>query len=145
MRVALVDDDHMVEARAAQRADQAFGDRVRLRCPDGREDSLDADPGSARDEGGAVTAVAIPDQAVRLLTLWRRRDELAPDPFGGWMGGDIELTSRRRAWTTTKKTYNEWKVNVGTMKKSAVQMCGAWFRRNIRQVCDGGWRRVRLR
>src|SRR2546426_7989565 len=86
-QVSLVEDDQMVEALATQRADQPLGDGVRLRRTDGRQDRLDGDAGSARDEGAAVTAVAVADQVARLLAPRRRRDQLAPDPLGVRMGG----------------------------------------------------------
>ena len=90
-QVALVEDDQMVEALAAQRADQALGDRVRLGRVHRREDRLDADPGSARDEGAAVAAVAIADQVARLFAPRCRGDHLPPDPFGRRVAGDVEM------------------------------------------------------
>ena len=50
LQVALIHDDHMVEALPAQRADQPLGDAVGLRRRDRREHGLDADPPRPGDE-----------------------------------------------------------------------------------------------
>jgi hypothetical protein len=90
-QVPFVDDYQMVETLASQRPDETLGDRVRLRRPDRREQGSDADPGGAGDERAAVAAVAVVDEVARLLTPRRRRDQLAPDPLGGRMRGDVQM------------------------------------------------------
>ena len=44
-----------------------------------------------RDERVAVTAVAVADEVAWLLTPRRGRDQLAPDPLGGRMRGDVQM------------------------------------------------------
>ena len=66
-QVPFVDDYQMVETLASQRSDEALGDRVRLRCLHRRQDGLDGDPGGARDEGGTVATVTVPEEVLRRL------------------------------------------------------------------------------
>ena len=56
----LVEHDHVVEALAAERSDEAFGDRVRLGRVNRRGDSIDADTPGAPTEVVAVDRIAIP-------------------------------------------------------------------------------------
>jgi hypothetical protein len=68
LEVSLVDDEQPVETLRACGADEALGDRVRLRCSDRRADDLDP---FASEDGVEVTgelAVAITDQE----PSWRR-------------------------------------------------------------------------
>jgi hypothetical protein len=60
--VSLVDDQKMVKEFAADRADEAFGDRVRARCAHRRLDDLDVDGGEHGVEGGGELAVTVADQ-----------------------------------------------------------------------------------
>lgn len=90
-QVLLVHNDHVVQTLPSQRPDETLGDRVSLRCLHRRQDGLDADPGRARDEGGTVATVTVPEEVMRLLTPRRRRDQLALDPLGGRMRGDVQM------------------------------------------------------
>jgi hypothetical protein len=60
-------DYEVIEAFAAQRADEAFGDRVGAGCPHGVAE--DADVGAAEDrvEGGGELAVPVADQEPELV------------------------------------------------------------------------------
>ena len=49
-------------------------------------------------------------------------------------------TMQRRWCARMTHTNSTWNVAVGTVKKSAATRSRAWFRRNERQVGDGGWR-----
>jgi len=89
--VPLVDNDRVVQTLPSQRSDETLGDRVRLRCLQRRQDGLDADPGGARDEGGTVATVTIPEEVLRLVAPRRGGDRLAPDPVGGRMCSHIEV------------------------------------------------------
>src|ERR1700730_9396900 len=40
----------------------------------------------------------------------------------------------------TRKTYRIWKRTVGTVKKSAETKSLTWFSRNVRHVCEEGFR-----
>jgi hypothetical protein len=57
--VSLVDDQEAVEEFAADRPDEALGDRIRPRCPHRRLDDPDVDGGEDGVEGGGEPAVAV--------------------------------------------------------------------------------------
>ena len=65
--VARSGDQEVVEAFAAQRADEAFGDGVRSRCPDRGADDADVGAGEHGVEGGGELAVPVADQEPELL------------------------------------------------------------------------------
>jgi hypothetical protein len=60
--VSLVDDQGAVEEFAADRADEALGDRVRPWCPYRCLDDLDVDGGEDGVEGGGELAVSVSDE-----------------------------------------------------------------------------------
>src|SRR4029453_507973 len=45
-----------------------------------------------------------------------------------------------RSWARTRKPNKSLKSMVGTTKKSPYTNCLGWFSRNVRQVCEGGFR-----
>ena len=57
----------MVEAFAAQGADEALGDRVRPWCPDWGADDADVGAGEHRVEGGDELGISVADQEPDLL------------------------------------------------------------------------------
>jgi hypothetical protein len=79
----------MVEAFAAQRPDEALGDRVRPRCPDWGAD--DADVGAGED-GGDELGISVADQEPELLDVVAEVHQevagLLGDPGAGGVGGD---------------------------------------------------------
>src|SRR5450759_3557570 len=89
--VPLVEDDQVVQTLSAHCADDALSYGVSLRRVNRTQQRLDAEFGGAGDEGATVATVAVPDQITRLPGPGRGRDELAPDPLGGRMGGDVEM------------------------------------------------------
>jgi hypothetical protein len=60
--VPLVDDQNAVEEFAAKGADEAFGDRVSLRCPHRCLDDAGVDGGEDGVERGGELGVAVPDE-----------------------------------------------------------------------------------
>ena len=50
-----------------------------------------------------------------------------------------KCTMRRRSWCRTMNTNRSRNVAVGTTKKSIDARQPTWFRRNVRQVCNGGF------
>src|SRR4029079_14030791 len=60
--VSSVEDQEVVEEFAADRADEAFGDRVRPWCTHRRRDDLDVDGCEHGVEGGSELGVAVADQ-----------------------------------------------------------------------------------
>src|SRR5437879_4164976 len=81
--MSLVQDDHMVEELAADRADHALGERVlpgRTRCG---EDLGDADALHPSAKLGAVDTVTITEQVARRRVIGERLDDLLRGPGGG--------------------------------------------------------------
>jgi hypothetical protein len=67
--VARSSNQKVVEALAAQRPDQAFGDRVRPWRSDRGADDADIGTGEHRVEGGSELAVSVSDEESELLGL----------------------------------------------------------------------------
>jgi hypothetical protein len=90
--VARSSDQQVVEAFAAQGADEAFGDRVRPRCPHWCAEDGDVGAGEDRVEGGGELAVPIADQVPELLGVVAEVHEqvagLLGHPGAGGMSGD---------------------------------------------------------
>jgi hypothetical protein len=91
-QVAWPGDQHAGEPFAAQRADEALGDRVRPRCPDWGADDGNVGAGEHRVEGGGEPGITVADQEPELLGAVTEVDEqvagLLGDPGAGGMGGD---------------------------------------------------------
>src|SRR4051794_37578478 len=85
-------DQEVIEAFAAQRADEGFGDRVGPRCPHGAAQDADVGAGEYRVEGGGELAVPVAEQEPELLGLVAEVDEqvagLLSGPGVGGVGGD---------------------------------------------------------
>ena len=75
--VSLVDDQDAVEEFAADRADEAFRDRVRPWCSHRRLDDPDVDGGEDGVEGGGELGVAVadeePEAPIGLVEAWGPR------------------------------------------------------------------------
>ena len=82
----------MVEAFAAQRADEALGDRVRARCPDWGAEDADVGAGEHGVEGGSELGISVADQEPELGGAVTEVDQqvagLLGDPGAGGMSGD---------------------------------------------------------
>ena len=92
VKMSLVEHHNVIETLPAQRADDTLGDGIGLRSPNRREQGLDTESGSTRNEGRAVATVPVANQLARLLAPRCRCDELAPDPFGGRVRADLAMT-----------------------------------------------------
>ena len=92
--MALVDDQEAVEEFAADGADEAFGDRVRLRCPHRRRDDSDVDGGEDGVEGGGELGVAVadeePEASVGVVEVHQQVAGLLGEPGAGGVGGDAQ-------------------------------------------------------
>ena len=90
--VAPSGDQHVVEAFAARRADEALGDRVRPRRLDWGADDGNVGAGEHGVEGGGELGIAVADQESELLGVVAEVDQqvagLLGDPGAGGMGGD---------------------------------------------------------
>ena len=83
-----------VEEFAADRPDEAFGDRIRPRCPHRRLDDPDVDGGEDGVEGGGELAVAVadeePEAAVGVVEVYQQIAGVLGEPGAGRVGGDAE-------------------------------------------------------
>ena len=88
----MVDDQDVVEAFAADGADEAFGDRVRPRCPHRGPDDPDVGAGEDGVEGGGELGVAVADQEPEpvgaVVEVHEQVAGLLGDPGAGRVGGD---------------------------------------------------------
>ena len=79
---------------AAGGADEAFGDPVGPRCPDGRLDDADVDGGEDGVERGGELGVAIadkePDAAHGVVEIHQQVAGLLGQPGAGRVGGDTQ-------------------------------------------------------
>jgi hypothetical protein len=89
--VSLVDDQEAVEELAADRPDEALGDRICPRCPHRRLDDPDVDGG---EDGVGEPAVAVadeePEAAVGVIEVHQQVAGELGEPGSGRMGGDAE-------------------------------------------------------
>jgi len=89
--VRLVQDDHVVEALPADRADHALNIRIlpgTRRC---RNDFGDADASDAALEHGAIDAVSIAVQPAGSRVVRKGLDHLLRGPLGRGMRGDVGM------------------------------------------------------
>jgi len=90
--VAWSGDQDVVEAFAAEGADEAFGNRVRPRCPDRGADDADVGGGKDSVERGGELAVPVADQEPEpvgaIAEIHQQVAGLLGHPGIGWMGGD---------------------------------------------------------
>ena len=92
LEVAGSGDQEVIEAFAAQGADEAFGDRVGAGCPDGAAEDADVGAVEHGGEGRGELAVAVADQEPELLGAVAEVHEqvagLLGDPGPGGVSGD---------------------------------------------------------
>ena len=92
VEVAWSGDQEVVEAFPAQGADEAFGDRVRPRCPDRGADDPDVGAGEDGVERGGELAVPVADQEPEpvgaVAEVHQQVAGLLGDPGPGGVGGD---------------------------------------------------------
>jgi hypothetical protein len=104
-QVAWPGDQEVVEAFAAQRADEAFGDRVGPGCPYRAAEDADVGADEDRVEGGGELAVSVADQEPKFGDAVAEVDEqvagLLGDPGAGGVGGDPGEVDGRRPCSIT--------------------------------------------
>ena len=92
--MAPVDDQEAVEEFAADRPDEALGDRVGSRCPHRCLDDLDVDGGEDGVEGGGELGVAVADEeqkaAVGVVEVHEQVAGLLGELGAGGVCGDAE-------------------------------------------------------
>jgi hypothetical protein len=91
MEVSLVDDEHVIQTLAADRADAPRGERVLPWTLRRRANLLDPHAVQAMEELLTVDPVTIPEEICRRGLLRERFDKLLSRPGGGGMLGDVEV------------------------------------------------------
>jgi hypothetical protein len=89
--MALVQDDHVIQAVAAHTPDQPFDVGVLPRTPGGDDHLLDPHMLYPLPKGGAIRAVPIVQQISRCFVPWERVNDLLGGPRGGRMLADINM------------------------------------------------------
>ena len=89
--MSLVQDDHVVQAFAADTPDQPLDVRILPRTPRGDHDLLDPHVPHPLPKGGAVDAVAIAQEIPRGLVPREGVNDLLGGPLRGGMLGDVEM------------------------------------------------------
>lgn len=146
-QATLVPDDHVVEALAAEGADQAFGKRILPRRVGRHGDFLHVERAEGAAEDGRVDAVAIAEEEARRGVVRPGFAQLLRRPRGGGVGGHVDVDDVPAGVGKITNTHSTRKVAVGTVKKSQEAIRETWLASKVRQVWDDGpcWPRERAR
>jgi hypothetical protein len=121
-QMRFVDDDHVIETLASERADQAFDGRGLPRTRRNGDDFADTHANQSALEDVAVDAVSIFMHPARRGVVRKRVDHLLRRPGCGWMIRDVDMHMhmhmRRRSCVSTTRTNSTRPVSVETVKKS---------------------------
>jgi hypothetical protein len=90
-KVALAENDDMVQALAPDWADESLREGVLPRALRGGENFSDADALHPLPEGVTVDCIAVAEEVGRRGVVWEGVDDLLSGPAGGRMLGDIEM------------------------------------------------------
>ena len=117
-------------------SDQALAERVRLRHADRCFQDAQIHRSQCVVNSGRKHGIAIVhDKPVRFFAC-QHAPELLHGPLGRRMSRDIPMQNPTGADVSTRNTYTTRKVAVTTTKKSHASVSRAWFRTNVRHVCD---------
>src|SRR4030042_7019784 len=109
----LIQDDDVVEAFSADRADQPFDVRALPGRSESGENLADVQAFDQRAECGTVDAVAVPEQEPRCLIPREGLHDLGCSPLGGRMLGDIEMNDAPPITSRNKKNVQDSESNGG--------------------------------
>jgi hypothetical protein len=137
LEVPATEDQQPIQALTPDRADLAFGDRVRARRPDRRPDHAHAFGSEHVVERARELGVSIADQHrgvdARLVPVPHEVAGLLGHPRGG-RGAVQPATNTRRVWSSMKRsTYSVRSRTVSAVKKSHSSTAPAWAPRKARQ------------
>jgi hypothetical protein len=90
-KVTLAENDDVVQALAANRADKSLREGILPRTLRGGENFSDADALHPLPEGVTVDCIAVAEEVGRRGIVWEGVDDLLSGPAGGRMLGDIEM------------------------------------------------------
>jgi len=109
----LIQDDDVVEAFSADRADQPFNVRALPRRSESGENLADVQAFDQRPECYAIDAVAVPEQEPKHLVPREGLHDLGCGPLGGGMLGDIEMNESPAIMSQNKKNVQDPESNGG--------------------------------
>ena len=116
--MCLAKDDHVIEALAPDRTDEALDVRILPGRPGSDEHFGDLEPCHPAPEVSSVDAIAIAQEVPRRRVP--REASTICRAVHSAVGCSVTLkcSTRRRSWASTTKTNRIWKVAEGTVKKS---------------------------
>src|SRR5213083_2575112 len=89
--MTLIEDDDVVQAFAADRADQAFGEGILPGGAGGDEDLTDSHLRDSASERVTIDRVPVAEQIFRSRLIGKGVDHLTCRPRGGRVGGDVDM------------------------------------------------------
>ena len=133
------EDDEMVGALSADRANHPFGIWILPRGSPRGNDLLDPHVPHSPTEEHAIDRVPIPKKKPRLLAVGRERlNDLLSRPLSRWVGRHVEVNDPSPIVGEDHEAIQQPEVTVGTTKKSQAAVQRRWFRRKVRHVWDDG-------
>ena len=109
----LIQDDDVVEAFSADRADQPFNIGALPGRSESGENLADVQAFDQRPECGAIDAVAVPEQEPGCLVPREGLHDPGCGPLGGGMPGDIEMNDAPAIMSQNKKNVQDPESNGG--------------------------------
>ena len=113
-----VEDDEMVQAVPADRADQAFDVGILPGTPGDGEHFFHLEGGDPQTNFLAVDVVSISEEILGRILMGEGLDDLMGRPGRTRMLHHIESSTSRRRCSNTRNTNKTFIVIVGTVKKS---------------------------
>src|SRR2546428_1944240 len=89
--MTLIEDDDVVQAFTADRADQAFGEGILPGGAWGDEDLVDSHVRDSASEVVTIDRVPIAEHIFGRRFIGKSVEHLASRPHGGWVGGDVDM------------------------------------------------------
>ena len=109
----LIQDEYMVKAFSADRADQPFDIGTLPWRSESGEKLADVQAFDQRPECYAIDAVAVPEQEPRGLVPREGLHDLGCGPLGGRMPGDIKMNDAPATMSQNKKNVQDPECNGG--------------------------------
>ncbi len=139
--MALVENNDVIQTISPDRADDPFGERISPWAPRRRHDLLDAHRLQPRPKLLTVRPVPIANDVPWRRVPRKNLADLLRHPRCGRVCCNTEvLDAPPFVAQATMKTNRTANVAVGTTKKSVETRQPTWLSRNVRHVCDGGFR-----
>src|SRR5256885_7630387 len=135
--MALIEDDDVVQALPADRADEPLREGILPGGAGGDADLADAHVCDSARELVTIDRVPIAKHIRGRRFIGKSVDHLGTVHVAvGWVV-TLTWTRSRRSWRSTMKPKRRRKVSVGTMKKSMAAISVRWASRKRRQVGEG--------